>query len=99
MRLSISLLLALPTLVLGLSRTSPPSGAKVVRKSPGSGEYGTVSAAVAALTGTATATIFIYPGTYTEQVVVLRKNVTIYGYTTEYADTDFYPKDAIHPRS
>ncbi|KAJ7593819.1 pectin methyl esterase [Mycena floridula] len=78
----LALLLIVPTLVLGDSRTSPPAGAKIVRPSPGSGEFGTISAAVASLTGTASASIFIYPGTYTEQVSITRKNLTIYGYTT-----------------
>ncbi|KAG6890075.1 hypothetical protein C0995_012024 [Termitomyces sp. Mi166 len=71
-----------------LALTTPPSGAKVVRQTgTQAGEYSyessTVSAAVASLSGTASATIFIYPGTYVEQVTVTYGGpLTIYGYST-----------------
>jgi len=56
------------------SRTSPPAGAKVVRAgTTNSGEFQTVSAAVASLpSDSSSQAIFIYPGTYTEQVYISR---------------------------
>ncbi|KAG6909343.1 hypothetical protein DXG01_000943 [Tephrocybe rancida] len=69
---------------VALALTTPPSGAKIVRQSgTQSGEYSTVSAAVASLSGTGSAVIFIYPGTYVEQVTVTYGGpLTIYGYST-----------------
>lgn len=98
------LCLTLPVLAVALSRTSPPSGALVVRQSgTQAGEYkyvrllliqisvdkilcSTVSAAVAALgSSTTTKSIFIYPGTYHEQVLITYPGpLTIYGYTNEF---------------
>ncbi|KFY04554.1 hypothetical protein O988_00695 [Pseudogymnoascus sp. VKM F-3808] len=68
----------------GVSRTSPPSGCLVVRGSgTKTGEYGTVSSAVAVLSATATNCIFIYPGVYAESVYIKNKGpLTIYGSTT-----------------
>ncbi|KAF3926014.1 Pectinesterase [Dactylellina cionopaga] len=84
------------TAVLAASRTSPPSGALVVSKSPSSGQYGTIQAAVNALSTTSTSaqSIFIYQGTYNEQVKIpARKAVlTIYGYTT---DTTTYGSNTV----
>lgn len=59
---------------LGASRTSPPSGAVVVRAgTTTAGEFSTVSKAVNSLPSDSSArTIFIYPGTYTEQVNITR---------------------------
>jgi len=56
------------------SRTSPPAGAKVVRAgTTNSGEFRTVSDAVASLpSDSSSQAIFIYPGTYTEQVFISR---------------------------
>ncbi|KAF9007283.1 pectin methyl esterase [Hymenopellis radicata] len=72
--------LYLATCVAAVSRTSPPSGAIVVKQSgTGSGQYSTISAAVATLSGGET--IFVYPGTYTEQVSITVANVTIMCYT------------------
>ncbi|KAA8902910.1 carbohydrate esterase family 8 protein [Sphaerosporella brunnea] len=69
-----------------LSRTSPPAGCVVVNASPSSGHFTTVQAAVNSLSSTATASqcIFIYPGTYKEQVYIPARTaqLTIYGYTT-----------------
>jgi pectin methylesterase-like acyl-CoA thioesterase len=45
--------------------------------------FSTISAAMASLSGTAPATVFIFPGTYTEQVVIAHPNLTIMGSTTE----------------
>ncbi|KAF2638676.1 putative pectin methylesterase [Massarina eburnea CBS 473.64] len=76
-------------------RTSPPSGCKVVRSSPQSGEYATLSKVLAALGTTATASecIFIYDGTYKEQVTIqYNGSLTIYGYTT---DTGSYKNNAV----
>ena len=72
--ITLSVWLALSQTALGASRTSPPAGAHVVRrKSPRSGEYATISNAVNALPDdNSTQTIFIYPGTYTEQVKITR---------------------------
>ncbi|KAH8655848.1 pectin lyase fold/virulence factor [Xylariales sp. PMI_506] len=67
-------------------RTSTPSGCLTVRASgAASGEYSLLSAAVAALgtTSTADACIFMYAGTYQDQVKIAYKGaLTVYGYTT-----------------
>ncbi|KAK1233364.1 hypothetical protein PQX77_003473 [Marasmius sp. AFHP31] len=68
------------------SRTSPPSGAIVVR--PGtttSGEFKTIQSAVNSLPNDSSSrSIFLYPGTYTEQVYITRSGpLTIYGYTSD----------------
>ncbi|KAF7893405.1 uncharacterized protein EAF02_000943 [Botrytis sinoallii] len=66
-------------------RTSPPSGCLTVRGSGTlSGEYSTVGAALTALgSSTTTACIFIYSGTYNEQLTIsYGGNLTVYGYTT-----------------
>ena len=61
----------LPVLARATSRTGPPSGALVV--DPVMGPYMTLSAAVAALPNDGSAqTIFVYPGTYVEQVLIKR---------------------------
>ncbi|KAI0065634.1 carbohydrate esterase family 8 protein [Artomyces pyxidatus] len=73
------------------SRTTPPLGALVVRAGTNSSdEFATFIAAVAALPGDSSAqSIFIYPGTYTGQVLIDRDGpVTIYGYTTNAALAD-----------
>ncbi|KAJ7186342.1 carbohydrate esterase family 8 protein [Mycena pura] len=67
------------------SRTAPPAGATVVRRSGTQvGEFSTISAAAASLPNDGSArVIFIYPGTYTEQVHLTRNGkLTIMGYTT-----------------
>jgi len=68
-----------------IPRTTPPAGALVVRPKNQTGEYGTINAAVAALGKDGSAkTIFIYPGTYNERVVLkYNGHLTIYGYTTD----------------
>ncbi|KAF7894747.1 uncharacterized protein EAF01_010197 [Botrytis porri] len=66
-------------------RTSPPSGCLTVRGSGTlSGEYSTFGAALTALgSSTAAACIFIYSGTYNEQVTIsYAGKLTVYGYTT-----------------
>ncbi|KIY68890.1 carbohydrate esterase family 8 protein [Cylindrobasidium torrendii FP15055 ss-10] len=72
-------------LAFAATRTSPPSGSYVVRSGTStSGEYKTVASAVAALPNDgAEKVIFIYPGTYKEQVYITRDSVTIYGYTSD----------------
>ncbi|KAF3226025.1 hypothetical protein TWF106_001241 [Orbilia oligospora] len=81
---------------LAASRTSPPSGSLVVSKNPSSGQYGTIQAAVNALSTTSTSaqSIFVYQGTYNEQVKIpARKAVlSIYGYTT---DTSSYSGNTV----
>jgi pectinesterase len=69
-----------------VSRTTPPAGAVVVRASGAtSGQFTTVQAAVNSLPNDSSAqVIFIYPGTYTEQVYITRTGMlTIYGSTTD----------------
>lgn len=77
-------------------RTSPPSGAIVVTKSPQSGQFSTLQTAVNSIsTGTtAPVSIFIYPGTYNEQVYIpkLAAPLAIYGYTT---DTSTYASNVV----
>ncbi|KAM0221172.1 hypothetical protein ACHAPQ_003079 [Fusarium lateritium] len=79
------------TAALAASRTTAPSGCITVKKSPGSGQFGTIQAAVNSLSTTASGTqcIFIDQGTYSEQVLVSSRSaqLTIYGYT---ADTSGY---------
>jgi len=68
-----------------VSRTTAPTGALIVRQIGAQpGEYANISAAVTALGNTKTAkTIFIYPGTYSEQVTLEYNGpLTIYGYTS-----------------
>jgi pectinesterase len=84
-----------PVLEKRASRTSPPSGAVVVRPSnPGSGEFTSIQAAVKSLPNDSSSrTIFIFPGTYTEQVIITRPGpLTIYGSTT---DTTTYTKNTV----
>lgn len=61
-------------LVYAASRTTPPSGALVVNAgTKTAGQYATVSSAVAALPNDGSAqSIFIYAGTYNEQVYITR---------------------------
>ncbi|PQE06233.1 pectinesterase family protein [Rutstroemia sp. NJR-2017a BBW] len=86
---------ATPLLQKRTARTSTPSGCLTVRGSgTKSGEYSTVGAALTALgSGTAAACIFIYSGTYQEQITVNYKGVlTVYGYTT---DTSSYKSNVV----
>ncbi|KAG7086400.1 hypothetical protein E1B28_002355 [Marasmius oreades] len=79
--------------VIAASRTSPPSGAVVVRAgTTASGEFKSIQAAVNSFPNDgSTRSIFIYPGTYTEKVYITRKGaLTIYGYTT---DTSTYTQN------
>ncbi|KAF8968908.1 carbohydrate esterase family 8 protein [Flammula alnicola] len=70
----ISVILALCESALGASRTTPPAGAVIVRAgTTTAGEFSTVSKAVNSLPNdSSTRTIFIFPGTYTEQVNITR---------------------------
>ncbi|KAM0280088.1 hypothetical protein ACHAQH_004284 [Verticillium albo-atrum] len=69
------------------TRTSAPSGCLVVTKSPASGQFGTIQAAVNSLSTTSSSKqcIFINQGTYNEQVLVPSRSaqLTIYGYSTD----------------
>jgi pectinesterase len=59
------------TLEKRTARTSAPSGCLSVKAgTTTSGWYKTVASAVASLSGTAAACIFVYSGTYSEQVVI-----------------------------
>ncbi|KAF8074066.1 pectinesterase [Lyophyllum atratum] len=72
--------------VLAATRTSPPSGSVVVRTGTStSGEFKTVASAVASLPNDSSSrSIFIYPGTYNEQVYITRTGpLIIYGYTSD----------------
>lgn len=72
--LTITLSIWLAQTALGASRTSPPAGALVVRyESPGSGEFANISSALMALPNDNSAQIiFIFPGTYAEQIKITR---------------------------
>ncbi|KAG8622799.1 hypothetical protein KVT40_009310 [Elsinoe batatas] len=79
---SLQYVLCAPSAPRAVARTSPPSGCLVVRKDgTKTGEYSTVAAAVAAVK--ASGCIFIYSGTYTEQVTIKTNGVKIYGYTND----------------
>ncbi|KAH8662402.1 pectin lyase fold/virulence factor [Xylariales sp. PMI_506] len=78
---------ALPSseIVKRTARESPPSGCLSVRGSgTQSGEYSTLTAALASLSGTGSACIFIYSGTYSEDELYINYGgkLTLYGYTT-----------------
>ncbi|KAH6986666.1 pectin lyase fold/virulence factor [Ilyonectria destructans] len=79
--------LSFATAALAASRTTAASGYLVVKKSPSSGQYSTIQAAVNALSTTSTRAqcIFIDQGTYSEQVLVPSRaaQLSIYGYTTD----------------
>ncbi|KAL7274783.1 hypothetical protein RUND412_002305 [Rhizina undulata] len=74
-------------LAMATAMTSPPSGAVVVTTTATTGEYTSVQDAVDSLSTTSTAdqVIFIYSGTYKEQVYIpsRKANLTIYGETTD----------------
>ncbi|KAH9812850.1 family 8 carbohydrate esterase [Melampsora americana] len=70
--------------------TKPPSGAHVVRKGPRAGEFGTIQGALSFLKNltvearNVTQTIFIYPGTYNEKLIVDYKGpLKIMGFTAD----------------
>lgn len=68
------------------TRTTNPGGCLEVQgTNPTSSQHKTLSLAITALgTGTSTQCIFIWPGTYTEQVVIQYKGaLTLYGYSTK----------------
>ncbi|KAI8825089.1 pectin lyase fold/virulence factor [Fimicolochytrium jonesii] len=76
--------------------TTPPAGALIVSKtSQGNAKvYSTVSAAVAAAPAKAAATIFVYPGTYNEQVHIKRSApMTIIGYSKN--DVDYKSNEVL----
>ncbi|KAJ8508055.1 hypothetical protein ONZ45_g9637 [Pleurotus djamor] len=88
-------LLAFSVVAFAASRTSPPSGAIVVRAgTTTSGEFSTINAALNSLPNDSSSrSIFIYPGTYSEQVYITRSGpLTIYGYTT---DTNAYTANVV----
>ncbi|KAJ0140502.1 Pectinesterase [Colletotrichum tanaceti] len=91
MKSSILASLTFVAAALAASRTSAPSGCLTVKKSPGSGQYGTIQKAVDALSTTDAKAqcIFVDQGTYSEQVLVPARaaQLTVYGYT---ADTGGY---------
>ncbi|KAJ7262445.1 pectinesterase [Mycena rebaudengoi] len=78
--------LSLVQYALAASRTTPPSGAIVVREgTTTSGEFATINAALNSLPNDSSSrSVFIFPGTYAEQVSISRAGpLTIYGYTTD----------------
>ncbi|KUJ06425.1 uncharacterized protein LY89DRAFT_769533 [Mollisia scopiformis] len=77
-----------PTSTSAWARTSPSAGAVVVDATGATaGSYSTVQEGVNALSLTATTpqNLFIYPGTYREQVYIpaLKSNLTVQGYTID----------------
>lgn len=87
-------LLSLSSSALAATRTSPPSSACL---SVGAGQsYSNIQSAVDALSTTASGSqcIFIYPGTYWEQVLIPARSaqLSIYGYT---ADTQGYASNTV----
>ncbi|KAG5982370.1 hypothetical protein E4U55_002000 [Claviceps digitariae] len=91
MQLSFTAVLTLVTAVLATGRTAPPKGALVV----GRGHFATIQSAVDALNSThLEQTIFIYPGTYHEQVTIenLKGPLSILGFTT---DTSSYRNNQV----
>ncbi|EIN03491.1 carbohydrate esterase family 8 protein [Punctularia strigosozonata HHB-11173 SS5] len=82
------LVLLTADLVLAGIRIAPPRGALVVRpRGTQPGEFTSISAAVNALSNdTSPQSVFIYPGTYAEQVNITRSGpTTLYGYTLDTA--------------
>jgi pectinesterase len=79
------LLTTLATVAAAVSRTSAPSGCLSVKSgTTTSGWYTTLTAALNSLSGTGSACIFLYSGTYNEQVTISYSGpLTLYGYTTE----------------
>ena len=67
-------LLAIASFSRATSRTSPPAGAIIVKPSQtGTSTFSTISEAVAPLPDDSTSqNIFIYPGTYEEQILINR---------------------------
>ena len=82
--LPVTALFGFMTLALAASRTNPPSGSLVVG---GDGSYTSIQEAVDALDSSSSSeqTIFINPGTYSEQVYIqdMSSPLTIYGYTSD----------------
>ncbi|KAJ7693169.1 carbohydrate esterase family 8 protein [Mycena rosella] len=76
------------------SRTTPPAGAVQVKNPAASGQFSTIQAAVNSLPNDSSArTIFIFPGTYSEQVSITRVGpTTIFGSTT---DTTSYTSNSV----
>ncbi|KAJ6494569.1 carbohydrate esterase family 8 protein [Mycena sanguinolenta] len=77
------------------SRTTPPAGAIVVRQTGAtSGQFTTIQAAVNSLPNDSSSrSIFIFPGSYKEQVFITRTGpLTIYGSTT---DTTSYTSNSV----
>ena len=72
------------SLVLAASRTSPPAGAVIVRSgTTATGEFATISAAISSLPNDKTnQSIFIFPGTYTEQVDITRTGALTVNHST-----------------
>jgi pectinesterase len=68
-------ILSVCQIALAASRTSPPSGAIVVRAGTTvSGEFKTITAALNSLPNdNSPLSVFIYPGTYNEQIHITRK--------------------------
>ncbi|KAL1870175.1 hypothetical protein Daus18300_005239 [Diaporthe australafricana] len=85
---SFGVVAALVVTVLGASRTSPPSGSITVCSS--GCNYSTIQSAVSSISTSSKDehSIFIYSGTYTEQVTVpvLSGKLNIYGYTSDTSD-------------
>ncbi|KAH9469733.1 hypothetical protein Pst134EA_007012 [Puccinia striiformis f. sp. tritici] len=73
------------------STNTPQSGALIVRQAnPGNGEYATIAGAVSALKGlTGPQTIFVYPGTYSEQLRInYPDSLSLQGYSANPASAE-----------
>ena len=69
------LFLFVPSFGRAQERTSPPNNAVVVRQNTTlAGEFSTISAAINSLPGDSSRQVlFIFPGTYSEQVTITRE--------------------------
>ncbi|EPE04314.1 carbohydrate esterase family 8 protein [Ophiostoma piceae UAMH 11346] len=87
----------------GYDGTVPPAGSYIVSKTAVAGAttvYGTIQSALDAISGSSTAAsskttavVFIYPGTYTEHLVLNKSGTTIFmGYSS---DTSDYSKNGV----
>lgn len=80
-----------PPVTTAYDGTTPPAGAFIVSKNAIEGKttYSTIQAALNALpaSSSVTATVFIYPGTYNEQLILSKSGTTIFlGYSSSPKD-------------
>ncbi|KAJ7575601.1 pectinesterase [Mycena floridula] len=83
---ALAVLISILPVAFAASRTSAPAGSIIVRAgTTASGEFPTLTRALNSITSTTSnVTIFMFPGTYVEQVNIVRTGpLTILGYTTD----------------